>query len=128
MKSIVISYLCALLMCFFAGVIVTLMCCYSLWWGFLFLFLLSWVWIPLAHLRDEVPKYLDSSTLLFVLSFAFWCVIAMIITMSFNVESFLSVMCVVSVWSALLMTMNLILLVQNNRHQKKWFLKKRVQN
>lgn len=126
MKGIVISYVSMLFMCLLSGIIVALMCCYSLWWVFLFLFLLSWVWIPLAHLRKEVSKHKDFSTLLFMLSFAVWCVIAMVITMWFDKESFISVMCVVSVWSALLMTMNLISLIQSNKHPKKWFLREKL--
>ena len=126
MRGIIICYVSLLFMCLFAGVIVALVCCCSLWWALLFLFLLSWVWVPLAHLRDEVSKHADFSTLLFVLSFAVWCVVAMSITMRFNVESFVSVMCVVSVWSALLMTIKLISLIRYN-HLKKWiFLIKKV--
>ena len=126
MRGIIICYVSLLLMCLFAGVIVALVCCYSLWWAFLFLFLLSWVWIPLAHLRDEVSKHVDFSTLLFVLSFAVWCVIAMSITMRINLESFVSVMCVVSVWSALLMTIKLVSLIRYDTHKKWIFLIKKV--
>lgn len=118
MKGIIVSYTVMLLMCVFIGVIVALICCYSLWWAFLFLCPIVWSYIPLATLRDKIPKYSDFSTLLFMIAFAIWCVVAMAITMRFNVESFISVVCVISVWAALLMTARLISMVQDSSRKR----------
>ena len=125
MKEIVVCYAVMLLLCVFAGVIAALTCCYSSWWALLFFFLLSSACIPYLKIRDEVPKHEDFATLLFVISFAVLCVGAMTITIRLNVESFLSVMVVASIWIALLLTVKLISLAQDNKLVKMWYKRKK---
>ena len=124
MKSILFSYALMLLQCVFIGVIVALMRTYSLWWGFLFLFPMVWVWLPMAILKEEVPIHANFSTKLFLLAFVVWCVVGVAVTIYMRMESFLSIMCIASVYSAWLMTFMSFLYSNNLR--KLWYLWNRI--
>ena len=118
MKDIIVSYVIMLLMCALVGIIVALMCCYSMWCVFLFLFPAVLAWMPLIKLRREVHLNPGFSILLFVVASLLWLIIAVVITNYMDIESFLSVMFVVTAWSALLMTVRLISLVHVDKYLK----------
>ena len=105
MKAISLIYVCMLFICVIVGGIATLMWKYSLCWGISVLFLIPCVCIPLVELKDRVKKHPNFSTILFVLSFAILVVFVVRVTLLMKIETFLSVMCTVSLWLALLMTM-----------------------
>ena len=109
MKAISIFYVIMLMICVMVGSIGALIFCKSWLWVFLSVFPVALVRrILLPKLRMKIPEFPDFSTVLFVLSFAVLVVITTAVTLLMSFKSFLSIMCIVTAWSALLMTVRLI--------------------
>ena len=108
MKAISICYAIILMTCVIVGSIAALIFCKS--WLCVFLLVVPAVLarILVPELRERIPEFPDFSSVLFVLSFAVLVVITTAVTLLMGFKSFLSIMCVVSAWSALLMTVYLI--------------------
>lgn len=130
MKAIVISYVIMLLLCVFVGFIFALTLKFALLCGFLVLFPLACSYIPLRELRKGVSFHPDFATILFVISFAVLVIVVFTVTtLLMNMETFLSVMCIVSSWVALLMTALFLLLMPREKNLQKgwvdkWIIKK----
>ena len=118
MKAVSLIYGFMLFMCVIAGSIVALMCKYSLWWGALFLFIVTWIWFPLAELRDRVSLHFRFSVVLFAISFAILLAIVVAITLLVEIKSFLSIMGIVTVYCACLMTFGFMLFMFKHRNTK----------
>ena len=121
MKTIVICYVSMLFICILVGIIVALMCKYSLWWGFLFVFPVSWFWIPLSDLRLKIPIYSDFSQVLLMISFALIVVIVVPSMLLIKFESYWSIVCAVSSILSAIVTVWLFYFVpQNPDSIKRW--------
>jgi len=118
MRVISVSYVCMLLICVSVGMIVALMCKYSLWWVFSLLIPALLAWMPLMKLRKNVCLNPGFSMFFFAVAFLLWLVLAAIITNYMNIESFFSVMSVVATWSAVLMTEKLIPMIHTDKSIK----------
>ena len=118
MKAISICYACMLFICVCVGMIVALMCRHSLWWVFLFLFPISWTWIPLAELRAKIPMYPDFSTILLIIAFAVLCVLVSASLLLLKFDTFCSITCIVASVVAILTTMGLIMLIPRDETLK----------
>ena len=122
MRSISVSYAIMLLMCVFVGVIIALMKCYSWPYGLLIFVPLAWSFFPLREIGDGARSYRDFSTLLFVLSFAVLVVIVVTVSLLMKMDTFWSIVCIVSSWMALLMTASFVFLIPRDlqKNVKKW--------
>ena len=115
MKSISVCYAIMLFLCVIMGSIVALMWQKSCLWGLLFMFPITWSWVPVAEIRMRIPEFPDFSAVLFVLSFAALIVITTAVTLLMTFESFLSITCIAAAWSALLITVVFIYLIPKGK-------------
>ena len=119
MKAISIIYAFMLFICAISGLIVALMCKCSLWWWLLFLFLVPWIWIPSAELRTRVPLRPGFSAVLFVVSFAVLAVLVTAAILLTDRKSFLSIMSIVALCCAFLLTVWFVTFLPKNEKLEK---------
>ena len=123
MKRIWISYVGMLVVCLCIGVISAFMHEYHRLWGILFVFPALGAWVALPELRSKIPSHPEWSSAFLVVSFAVLVVawVAVILSPMRQFDSFTSVMSVISISAAFLMTIGLIMFIPNNDPLKKKF-------